>query len=441
MLSLQDFETWSSLRQHYLPTEFHLLFKQIDNHCDKYHQLPSFEDLDLSVRDSNTREALYAIQSLEVDVDAHMLLEYLKNEYTQRELLGSLDDYIDNSIAFETAEESVAHLHQIVLDIEEKVDLEEPAESMSRITLFESDEDLARYVSLGLNTEHDHEIQFSPRDLVLIGGRRGAGKSLTCANIANNIFDTGKTAIYYTIEMDSRSILQRCCAIATEIPFSRLRLKNLSITEWAKVATWWANRFEGGQAPLDDYKEHRSFDKFHHELTSKHILLPKQQIDVVYDPGLTLSKLSADLDRKVKSGMDVGAIIVDYINQVRRSSVPSRGGLYDWTEQIEVSKGLKRNAQEYETLVVSPYQIDASGEARFAKGILDAADAAYTLNPHTQDDGCITFDCVKHRNAALTSFTSTMDWGTLKMGPESALSPEAREEGEGKTGEDINDLQ
>ena len=441
VLSLRDFETWSSLRQHYLPDEFHLLFKQIDNHCDKYHKLPSFEDLDLSVRDSNTREALYAIQSLEVDVDAHMLLEYLKNEYTQRLILGELDGYIENSIAFENAEESVAHLHQIVLDVEDKVELEEPQESMRRITLFESDEDLARYVSLGLNTEHDYEIQFSPRDLVLIGGRRGAGKSLTCSNIANNVFDTGKTAIYYTIEMDSRSILQRCCAIATEIPFSRLRLKNLSITEWEKVAKWWASRFEGGQVPLDDYKEHRSFDTFHQNLTTKYELLPEQQLDVVYDPGLTLSKLQADLDRKIKGGMDVGVIIVDYINQVRRSSVPTRGGLYDWTEQIEVSKGLKRFAQEYETLVVSPYQIDASGEARFAKGILDAADAAYTLDPHEQEDGCITFNCVKHRNAALTCFTSTMDWGTLKMGPESALSPKDREENEGKTGEDINDLQ
>ena len=81
---------------------------------------------------------------------------------------------------------------------------------------------------------------------------------------------------------------------------------------------------------------------------------------------------------KKSSPLNVGVIIVDYINQVKRSSLPSRTGgqQYDWTEQIEVSKALKSMAQEYDcTVMISPYQTDASGEARFAKGILDAADA------------------------------------------------------------------
>ena len=84
--------------------------------------------------------------------------------------------------------------------------------------------------------------------------------------------------------------------------------------------------------------------------------------------------------------------------------MPSRGGQYDWTEQIEVSKALKSMAQEFETPVFSPYQTDASGEARFAKGILDAADAAYSMEPWSQEDNCITFKCVKMRAAAMRSF-------------------------------------
>ena len=46
-------------------------------------------------------------------------------------------------------------------------------------------------------------------------------------------------------------------------------------------------------------------------------------------------------------------IIVDYINQVKRSNIPSRGGQYDWTEQIEVSKALKTMAQEYDCCFLS----------------------------------------------------------------------------------------
>ena len=398
--------------------------------------MPSIEDLQYEIRDSATREKLYAIEAVEVDADPDMLLQYLKNEYTQKEILDSLEDYVENSVAFENAQESVDHLHQIVMDIEDKVDLEDPQESMQRIDLFEPEEDLAKYVPLGLNEEYDQEIQFSPRDLVMIGGKRGSGKSVICANIANNVHALGKSAIYFTIEMDSRSILQRCCSIATEIPFARLRTKNLSVTEWSKVAEWWAARFVAGQDRLAEYKEHRDFDKFHTKLKTGE-LLPTTQLDVVYDPSLTLSKIRAELDKKVKS-LNVGVIIVDYINQVKRSSVP--GKQYDWTEQIEVSKALKSMAQEYDCTVISPYQTDATGEARFAKGILDAADAAYTLETWDHEDACMTFTCVKMRSASMNSFTSVVDWDTLKIGPESALTPKEKEDSSHKTGEDINDL-
>ena len=440
VLDARDFESWSSVRKHYLPSAYHRLFSEIDKHCEKFHELPTFEDLKFELRDGATKELLFAVDAVEVDADAYMLLQYLKNEYTQKEILNSLEDYVDHSISFEDAEESVAHLHQIVLDIEEKVELQEPQESMQRIPLFEPDEELGKYLPLGLNTDNDYEISFSPRDLILVGGRRGAGKSITCSNIANNVYESGKSAIYFTIEMDSRAILQRCCSIATEIPFSRLRAKNLNVTEWEKVASWWAARYQDSQERLAEYQEHRNFEQFHDKLKSTCELLPAQQLDIVYDPSLTISKIRSELDKKIKSKMDVGVVIVDYINQVKRSNMPSRGGQYDWTEQIEVSKALKSMAQEYETPIFSPYQTDASGEARFAKGILDAADAAYSMEPHSQEDGCITFNCVKMRAAAMRSFTSTMDWETLKIGPESSLTPTEREANDQKTDEDIDDI-
>ena len=439
MLVLQDFQTWSVTHKQYLPSEYHSLYKVIDKHCETFHKMPTIEDLKYEIRDSSTREKLFAVEAVEVDASPDMLLQYLKNEYTQKEILDSLEDYVENSVAFEDAQESVDHLHQIVMDVEDKVDLEDPQESMQRIELFEPEEDLARYIRLGLNREYDHEIQFSPRDLIMVGGRRGAGKSVICANIANNVYESGKSAVYFTIEMDSRSILQRCCSIATEIPFARLRTQNLSILEWEKVATWWSNRYVNGQDRLNEYKEHRDFKRFHDTLKTSCELLPTQQLDIVYDAGLTLSKIRSDLDKKVKQ-MDVGVIIVDYINQVKRSSLPSRGGQYDWTEQIEVSKALKSMAQEFEVPVFSPYQTDASGEARFAKGILDAADAAYSLETWDHEDGCITLNCVKMRSASMKSFTSTVDWDTLKIGPDTALTPKEREDSSHKTGEDIDDI-
>ena len=436
---LQDFETWSMTHKHYLPPEYHALYRIIDTHCEKFHKMPTIEDLQYEVRDKTTLEKLFAIEGLEVEAEPYMLLQYLKNEYTQKEILESLHNYVDNSIAFEDAEEAISHLHEIVLSVENKVDLQDPSESMQSITLHEADEDIAKYIPLGLNAEYDYDIQFSPRDLVMVGGKRGSGKSIVSCNIANAVYESGKTALYFTIEMDSRSILQRCCSIATEVPFSRIRTKNLSIVEWEKVATWWANRFVHGYEKLKKYREDRNFDKLHEQLKTKDIIIPDKHIDVIYDPSLTLAKIRAELDKKVKVG-NVGVVIVDYINQVKRSAMPSRSGQYDWAEQIEVSKALKAMAQEYETTVFSPYQTDASGEARFAKGILDAADAAYTINPWSQEDACLTLDCVKMRSAAEKSFTSTMDWETLKIGPDTALNPKEKEATSHATGEEINDI-
>lgn len=438
VLTLGDFETWSVTHKHYLPSEYHSLYQVIDKHCSTFHKLPTIDDLKLEIRDSGTRDKLYAVEAVEIDSAPDMLLEYLKNEYTQKQILDSLEDFVDNSVAFENAQESVDHLHQIVLDIENRVDLDDPQESMQRIDLFEPEEDIAKYIPLGLNAEYDHVVQFSPRDLVMMGGKRGAGKSVICANIANNVIASGKSAMYFTIEMDSRDIIQRCCSIATNVPFSRLRTKNLSITEWESVATWWSGRFVLGQDRLKEYKQHRDFDKFHSKLKEGE-LLPTQQLDVIYEPSLTLAKIRAELDKKVRP-LNVGVIIVDYINQVKRSSLPGRGQQYDWTEQIEVSKALKEMAQEYNCTVLTPYQTDASGEARFAKGILDACDAAYTLETWDHEDACMTFNCVKMRRGGMDSFTSTVDWDTLKIGPESALTPKEKDDSTHKTGEDINDI-
>ena len=170
VLMLQDFETWSMTHKHYLPPEYHALYRIIDNHCESYHSMPTIEDLKYEIRDKVTLDKLYAIESIDVDADSYMLLQYLKNEYTQQEILKELQGYVESSIAFEDAEEAIGHLHQIVLDVETKVDLQDPSESMQSITLHEKDEDIAKYIPLGLNTEYDYDIQFSPRDLVMVGG-------------------------------------------------------------------------------------------------------------------------------------------------------------------------------------------------------------------------------------------------------------------------------
>jgi len=439
IITQEDFDTWGNLRENYLPAEYQALHKVMHTHVKNFGHLPTFEDLKLSIRDRKLREKTFAIEAVDIDVDAWMLLEYLKNEYAQVEILDELDKFVEKTIAISSAEENVEVLQQIVLDIGDRVDLKAPEENMQTISLFDSEKNLKKYLPLGLNDEYDQKLKFSPRDLVLVGGRRGAGKSLTCVNIANNVYNQGRSSIYFTIEMDSRSILQRMCALGARVPIGRLATRNLSSTEWNRVAEWWANRFVDGVDLLPDFYESRDFDTLHTELSKKK-LTPDRQLDVIYDPVLSLSRIRKELESKINQ-TDVGVIIVDYLNQVKRSNAPAKGGQYDWTEQIEVSKTLKSMAQEYEVPVFSPYQTDNTGEARFAKGILDAADAAYTIETWSPEDECITFNCTKMRSAKMEGFTSVMDWETLKIGPQSTMNPKDREtlKDSMATGEEIND--
>jgi replicative DNA helicase len=431
IIELQDVDTWSVLRAHYLPTEFHTLYKVIQKHADKYQTLPTFEELRLGIRDQETREKLYAVEAVEVDVDADILFQYLKNEYVVGEVIDHLDKYVTDSISFEDAEETIENLHSMAMDLEVKAELEHPTESMQTIDLFDNDEELGRYLSLGLNREFDSEVKFSPRDFICIGGRRGEGKSVVCANVASNVVVDGRSALYFTIEMDARATLQRICSITTQVPLSKLRMKNLDDNEWEKVVHWWANRFKGGEDILEEYYKTRSFDKFHRTLTSSRKLREDKRIDIVYDPDLTVSKIRSEIDKRAKSSGDLGIILVDYINQVKRSMAPSPRGQYDWTEQIEISKSLKNMAQIYDVPILSPYQIDASGEARFAKGILDAADAAYIINAHDHEDACMEFKCVKMRNGSQQSFSSVVDWASLKIGPENGYVSDGEDDDDG----------
>lgn len=420
----KDFDTWARTRKNYLPSEYHQLYDIIEKHMVNYHKLPNLEELKLGIRDSATLDKVCALESIETDAEPFLLLDYLKNEYAQKEVLFQLDNYIDKSIAFESAEEVVKRLQDISLDIEKKVEIQPEEESMQKIPLFETEQEMANRVILGLNRDFDNKYQFLSTDYILMGGRRGAGKSLTCSNLARHTVDNGKLALYFSTEMEPRQCLQRDASIATQIAFSKIKNRNLNVTEWEQIAKWWGDRYFNGREHYHHYLEHRDFERFH-AVVSKEDLLPNY-VDIVFDNALTIGRIRAEVAKRIALGLPLGIIIVDYINKVRKSSNSS--GRFEWTEQIEISEGLKQLASDTGIPVFSPYQTDATGEARFAKGILDAADAAMILDPHKHSDNAMTFNCTKMRNADdEVSFTSLMRWSTLTIGPESAELPEPEE--------------
>jgi len=437
IIAQSDIETWGDVRKHYLPGEFQGLFTLIDKHVVTYRQLPSFDDLKLSIRDKVLQERVFSIESIEVDSDAYSLLEYLKNEYAQVLILDELDRYIETSIAMSSAGENVDALQEIISIVEDKVDLEDPTENLQTISLFEPKDILDKYVRLGLNNDFDANNTWRPTEYILVGGRKGSGKSVVCSNIANYTHLQGGSALYFTIEMPTIEILQRQCSIATETNLTRLEKRDLDKVEWMNVAKWWSNRFEDGEELLPNFAKNYDFDSFHGELIRRPIKRDNM-IDIVYNSELSISKIRNTLDTRMIN-TDYNVVIVDYINQI---TVNSRDGQYDWKQQIEISKNLKKIALDYKVILVSAYQTDDSGATRFSKGILDAPNATYALNAYSHEDACMEFTCEKARGRPPMGFTSEVDWSCVKIGPNSALSPTAKQDLKDsmETGEDPDDI-
>ena len=117
IITQEDFDTWGNLRENYLANEYQPLYKAMDTHIKNFNALPTFDDLKLSIRDRKLQEKVFAIEAVDIDIDAWVLLEYVKNEYTQVEILNELDGFIDKTVAISNAEENVEALQTIVLDI------------------------------------------------------------------------------------------------------------------------------------------------------------------------------------------------------------------------------------------------------------------------------------------------------------------------------------
>ena len=411
------------MRRDYFPKEYRKVYDEISHFVKNHREVPSPDQLRLALRDQQSLLRIEAVlhNTPDAEVPIDQLIDFLRDNYVQEQVLTKLHDYVEDSVAFETAEESLETLHQIVLDVEKDSHLTKRDEDMQYIELFEPVDVLERRIKLGLNGEYDEQIQFAPTDYILIGGRRGAGKSLTCSNVAHKVVSEGKSALYFTIEMDTRSILQRAASIATGVSHTAIRKNQLEHSQILKVAEWWAGRFVDGAEVYRQYESNaiKEFSEMHRILAEEH-KLTDNRLDIVYDPGLSLATIEAEVQKRD----NLGIIIVDYINQIKP---PVGKRQYDWDGQIEISKFLKSLAQDLEVPVLSPYQIDKTGEARFSKGILDSADTAFVLDAHTAEDKCMTFKCEKMRNEEAIDFTSAVDWPSLRIGPESALTPEQRE--------------
>jgi hypothetical protein len=420
LLTAQDLDLWAKIKLVYLDPAFSTLYAAIGRHYEKYSTVPSFTDLELTLREGPALKTLATLQLAEVpDISAEVALDALVDQYTQNEAVRLLDKFIDKLPMYDSAEIK-ENLSSIVLTLDEKTFSGAGVYNMSDIMLFIPPEDIAKMrFHLGLNNTFDAVTGgLARQEYLMIGGKRGSGKSITAANICVNQYEAGNVAVYFTIEMTGHETLERLMAIHANVPHSGIRKGTLTDQEVLQVVRARAGMFKDADGIVMDFLKHRDRYRFEEQLVRNCKLKDDNQIIIIDDRALSLTAIDLHLGKlKAKFGERLTVGVVDYINQVVVEGVDK----YDWKPQIAVSTKLKDLARKYEILMVSPYQIDASGEARFAKGILDAADIALVLEA---GDSSMTFDTTKIRGSGEMKFTSPINWDTLRISPISIDNPE-----------------
>jgi len=417
LLIERNLDIWGKLKLVFIDSAYSSVYSAISRHYEKYGLLPTFEELDTVTRETLTQKTLATLQLIdEPDISAEVALDALIDQYTQNEAISLLDKFIDKLPIYDTTEIK-EELAGIVLKLDEKTLTTEGVYTMADIMLFKTEEEHSRdRVFLGFNNTFDAVLGgVSLEELILVGGPRGSGKSIVCSNVQIAQYEMGNTCPYFTIEMVAHETLERNLSILANVNYMALKNNTLSPSELTKVIKARAEMFEDSSDLVDEYLQHRNRFKFESDLVRNKTLKPDNQLIIVDDRALTLSSLDLHIGKLKARFKDRFKIaVVDYLNQI---VVGEGKNQFDWQPQVEVSKGLKNLARKHKVALFVPYQVDDTGQARFAKGILDAADIALLMKSHDKEKGAIGFDTTKIRGGPPIAVTSSIDWDSLRISP------------------------
>jgi len=429
----KSLDGWARVKKDFFEESFNSLYTAINRFYQEYNSIPSFEELETVTRDIKTQKDLAAIQLLEVpEIDLDLAIDALIDQYSQNESLRLLDGYLGNITVMDSLEVKEG-LSSIVMTLDERTHTDESVSNMSDLLLFqEAGVEEHTCIPLGINNDFDSKVGGAYREeLIMLGGKRGSGKSLVSANMVANQYEMGMTSIYFTIEMTAMETFQRITSMLSGVSYANIRKNSLDTQEMNALAKVRSEMFQDSNEIYEKFLDNRDAITFERNLTSECKLKPDNQIIIVDDRSLSLTSIDLQLQKaKAQFGDKLSLVVVDYVNQIETGIGKD---LYDWQSQIFASKKLKEFARKYDLAMVSPYQIDEGGGTRFAKGLLDSPDSAFLIEAHSKEDGAMTFTSTKVRSGPDIEFTSTMNWDTLKLGPATKQKPSGQSDGETDT--------
>jgi len=167
-------------------------------------------------------------------------------------------------------------------------------------------------------------------ELVIIAARPAMGKTNFALNILNSVIGNGGKAAMFSLEMASRELLSRLCAIGAQIPYSNVL---------------------GGKFTADEYT---ALGKFIERLQKAPVVIDD-------DAGVSLSDIRSRAReiRRTLGGLDI--VLVDYLQLIPGDGESRR------LEIEAISRGLKLLAKELSCPVVALSQLSRRVEERMDK--------------------------------------------------------------------------
>jgi len=423
LLDTQSNDLYSKLLNQYFTGINSVLFDKVKSFYKANTRLPSTDEILALRKDVGLQEYLEnqicSEENQSDEIANEFLVAQLQDYYIRDETIDFVSKLVDDLEDLEKVEvvdkfqNHLLHLNQAIPHDDELYDVAE-------LDFFPSEDDFKIHPS-GLSSEFDAiNGGFATQELILLGGRRGSGKSIISLNLAINRFLAGNTVAFFTIEMRYKEVYDRVLSIISEVPFLDIFRNQLNDSQRIQIAKAKFENFYKPSTTVDTLLKELEYSKdvvaFEKRVKIEKPELKDHRLFMIDDESLTLNRIDHYCNMFASKYPDFNMAVVDYVNIIKHDNQK------DWQTQITIADNLKSLSRKYDLTMLSPYQIDASGEARFAKGILDSADRSFNFFPPPESEdrsleNKIAIHTTKMRNGKHMSFDVHMDWSCVKINP------------------------
>ena len=289
---------WPKLKPYFFGTEYNELYAAISKHYNKYHNLPSFEELKITTREGSLLNKIRALELLTIpkDIELDLAVEALVDQYTQEETLEQVLKLVEKITIYDSSDIK-QKVSEMLSFLEERTDTSEEVFLMNDIYIFDEAE-LHNKIPLGLNNSLDAMSGgMALSELVMIGGHRGSGKTVAACNVTTNQYGQGNIGLFFSIEMRYREIFNRFISILADVDNTKLRKMQSEYSELLKIAKVRSEMFADAEEVYEDYKKHKDYEKFEVDLIRSKRLKEDNQLIIIDNQRLTLADIDMNLQK------------------------------------------------------------------------------------------------------------------------------------------------